>query len=151
VSIRDRKDPKYDRIIREFSAVRNAHITVGVHAAEGAASDGGATVADIAEWNEFGTDRIPSRSFIGSWFDEREKRFPAAIKAEIEGAVRRGTSVTEAFQTLAVTFQADVQRRIAQGIEPANTDSTIKRKGSSTPLIDTGVLRSAILGKYESK
>jgi hypothetical protein len=33
---------------------------------------------------------------------------------------------------------------IANGIAPANAPSTIKRKGSATPLIDQGHLRNAI-------
>lgn len=33
---------------------------------------------------------------------------------------------------------------IETGIAPANAPSTIKRKGSATPLIDKGILKNAI-------
>ena len=40
--------------------------------------------------------------------------------------------------------KGEIQARIARGVPPPNAASTVKRKGSSTPLIDTGILRSSI-------
>lgn len=45
--------------------------------------------------------------------------------------------------------QGSIQQRISDGIPPPNAESTIRRKGSSTPLIDTGQLRTSI--KYRVK
>jgi hypothetical protein len=42
-----------------------------------------------------------------------------------------------------------MQQRIADRIDPPNAASTIKRKGSSVPLIDEGILRTSILGQVE--
>ena len=37
-----------------------------------------------------------------------------------------------------------IKERMAQGIKPSNSKITIERKGSSTPLIDSGQLRNSI-------
>jgi len=42
-----------------------------------------------------------------------------------------------------------IRQRMANGIPPPNRPSTIARKGSSKPLIDTGELRNAITWKAE--
>lgn len=41
----------------------------------------------------------------------------------------------------------EIQQRIADGIPPPNAQSTVDRKGSSTPLIETGQLRASIKHK----
>ncbi|EFA29062.1 conserved hypothetical protein, partial [Haemophilus influenzae HK1212] len=42
--------------------------------------------------------------------------------------------------------QGDVQLNIARGNWVANAKSTIKQKGSSKPLIDTGKMRQSVKG-----
>ncbi len=37
-----------------------------------------------------------------------------------------------------------IKARIAAGIAPPDSPSTIKRKGSSTPLVDTGQLKGSV-------
>src|SRR5688572_7737129 len=127
-----------------------AGVTVGVHEAEGSASaDGGdgETVLDVACINEFGgpDNNPPARSFIGAWSDENEDKNREALgkigEALIKGTVPRLDVGLERFGLLAV---ADAQRRMVDGIAPPNADSTVARKGSSTPLIAGGQLKSSI-------
>lgn len=150
MSVTDRKSKRYENVVRALRKDISGQITVGIHGDEGSAQHaGGMTVAELGEIHEFGLG-VPPRSFIGSWFDEKESLFPRAIEAEMSAALRAGKPLHVAFRTLAVTFQGSVQKRIADGIAPENAPATIARKGSSTPLIDTGVLRSAILARYET-
>lgn len=142
----DRKSTRYkaiERIARQGGL--NETITTGIHGREGGAEHEGGTVSEIAEINEFGLG-VPQRSFVRAWFDENLDKFPKAIRAELEAALKAGKP-KQAFKSLAVTIQASIQQRISNGIEPENADSTILQKGSSTPLIDEGILRSAILTK----
>jgi hypothetical protein len=53
-------------------------------------------------------------------------------------------NVRVALDRLGAKFVGDIQRRIKAHIPPPLQQSTIDRKGSSTPLIDTGVLWSSI-------
>lgn len=118
--------------------------------AEGAPS--GTTVLDVGTWNEFGIG-VPERSFIRGWYDsalEQNKRaFRALFRNVLAGKLERYTM----WEQLGALFVAGIQRRIAahgDGAYEKNADSTIKKKGSSTPLVDTGQLKSAITYEVEA-
>lgn len=137
-------------------------IEVGVFQAEGAVkhrTDGKKTVAEIAAIQEFGAlirtqdgeglTIIPARSFIRAWFDENEEKIQAFFAQRLEklGPERWA----QALNQTALWIQAQIQRRIRKGIRPKLAQSTIDRKGSSKPLIDTGQLLAAILAKVDGK
>jgi hypothetical protein len=145
-------DRGYRAFMQRMQKTGQASVLVGIQAAEGgAAAKGspGVQVIQVGTWNEFGTERIPSRSFIRAWFDEYLGQNKAIAKRLAMVAVRTGKSGT-LLDKLGVLFVGQIQRRIAAGIDPANAASTIKRKGSSTPLIDTGQLRSSITYRTEN-
>ena len=60
------KHARLDALRKMLAQAKGLSITVGVHDAEGSAShqSTSATVADIASFHEFGTNRIPARSFL---------------------------------------------------------------------------------------
>lgn len=134
--------------------VGNATITVGVHSDEADHTHGtgeGVTVGDIATFHEFGTQTVPARSFIRGWFDERQDFIQKTLVSRMRAAVAGHLTAQQALDQMALAFEGDVKRRIAQRIPPPLAESTIKRKGSSVPLIDTGQLRNAIRAKVEVK
>jgi hypothetical protein len=135
-------------------------IEVGVFQAEGAekhSTNGKQTVADIAAIHEFGAlittgeglTVIPARSFIRAWFDENEDKIQAYFAQRLDklGPERW----TQALEQTALWIQSQIQRRIRKGIPPKLAQSTIDRKKSSKPLIDTGQLLAAILAKVDGK
>lgn len=107
------------------------------------------TIAQIASWNEFGNGkRNPERPFIRGWFDSTSGRagvrqLQRALMAQI---VRDPAAFSQrkAAQILGVYAVGGIKKYIADGVPPANAQSTIERKGSDKPLIDTGQLRSSI-------
>jgi hypothetical protein len=124
-----------------------AQLTVGIHEAEGAASKEGAdgtTVLEVAAYHEFGLG-VPRRSFIADWEDEAAEKHKQQLSAKAK-AVIAGTvpSVEQGLERLGNLYVGEVQKRIADGIDPPLAESTIRRKDSSKPLIDTGQLRSSI-------
>lgn len=139
VRIRDNKG----RFTKRLQEIRNlkGSITVGVHAQEGNASyPGGTTVLDVAIWNEFGTDRIPARSFIRAWYSEQGDE----VKALMVKLAHTSKNADQMWEKLGLYCVGQIQKRIADGVPPPNADSTVRQKGSSTPLIDTGQLRTSI-------
>ena len=127
---------------------RGYTLTVGIHAAEGGAEATGskATLLEVAVINEYGLG-VPERSFIRDWADLNESKHQDDLR-KIGIAVLRGDyTVDVGLGRLGALYQGEVQARISAGIPPPNAPSTIARKGSSTPLIHTGQLRSAILWK----
>lgn len=124
-------------------------ITVGVHAAEGAQTyPDGTTVADVASWNHFGTEHIPARPFVTGWFDANQGEIRKQMTAAGE-RILYGLLPMTAFQQLALWAEGRVKAFLAQGVPPPDATATAKRKGSSTPLINTGQLRASIRGVVE--
>lgn len=146
-------DHGYDALLeRVRRAAEGCDLTVGIHEAEGAEEKEGAdseeeqglSLVDVASFHEFGLG-VPRRSFIADWADEsrasHEEQLRKIAQAVVSGKVE---SLEQGLSRLGSLWAAEVQKRIADGIEPELAESTIKRKGSSKPLINTGQLRSAI-------
>ena len=141
--ITDAKSPEYDRLISYLT--KEVQITVGVHGTEGGRTyHDGPTVAEIAEAAEFGLGQ-PQRSWLRAWFDEHKTQIEATIGEQFALGLVNGESQDVSAERVALWMQASIQKRIAQGISPPNHPITIQEKGSSVPLIDTGVLRSSIV------
>lgn len=136
-------------VARVKAAASPRVLTVGVHGEEGGAAtqDGKTTVGDVATANEFGLG-VPERSFIRAWADENADRHQADLR-KIGEAIVKGTipSADVGLEQLGLRFVGEVQARIASGIPPENAPATVARKGSSTPLINFGQLRSSIRHK----
>jgi len=123
-------------------------VTVGIHEGEGSRVHGDgspATIIEIATWLEFGSRRTPARSFIGAWFDEAEPQLRKDFLAMMEQAVAGKFTSDQILEQLGQKMVGEIQQRMSAGIGPPLAASTVRqKKGSSTPLIDTGVLRSSI-------
>ena len=59
---------------------------------------------------------------------------------------KQGVQIERIYEQLALVAQGDVQLNIARGNWAPNAKSTIKQKGSSKPLIDTGKMRQSVKG-----
>lgn len=99
----------------------------------------GTKVVDVAIANEFGTNTVPERPFFRISNNENSGSYASILReAASRGQYRTG---------LAVCGQkavGDIQESIVSLSDPANAQSTIERKGSSNPLIDTGRLRQSV-------
>ena len=150
MTVRD-KDRGYAALMASIDKSGSYRITVGIHAEDGGQYANGVTLAEVAEKNEFGGPNQPARPFIGPWADERRASAIEQIKAAFKEALKARTSPAQRLDQIAQVLAGEVQQRISTGIPPPNAQSTIDRKGSSTPLIDTGQLRGSIRGKVSAK
>jgi hypothetical protein len=126
-------------------------VVIGILARTGASSEpGGRTVLEVATWQEFGTvdqngqTRIPARSFIRQWFDENRDEGMKRLTELLRRVAAGKLSAQQAYDQFGLWAVGSVQQRIAQNIPPPLAESTVKRKGSSVALIDTGQLRSSV-------
>ncbi len=125
-------------------------VTIGIHAAEAGSSHGdGMTIGDIGSIHEFGTQTVPQRSFVRSWFDERQAFIADTLRTQLQAVIAGKRPIEQAAERIALAFEGDVKRRIAQNIPPPLAPATIARKGSSVALIDTGALRNAVRGQVK--
>lgn len=101
----------------------------------------------IVRYNEFGTSKIPARSFLRGTVYRNSKhswRFASheAVKQVVDGKITGHA----AYKAMGDQITKDVRRQI-DTIGPKNASSTIKKKGRNQPLIDTGGLYRSIDGE----
>ena len=132
--------------------IKRPHVAVGFQGESGGArhpEGDGATVADVATFNEFGTKDIPERSFIRSTMDE-EKPELLRLNKRLFRLMSAGKMTTErALNILGLKIKALIQKKITDLKDPPNHPKTIARKKSSNPLIDTGTMRQSVTFKVK--
>lgn len=118
----------------------NDNITLKVGFLESVTYPSGVKVADVARYNEFGTAHIPARPFMTNTIIKNKDKWKRRF-----GIFLNQTNDLEAsFNSLAVIIKSDIQREITDLRDPANSEKTIKQKGSSNPLINTGLMRRSV-------
>lgn len=105
----------------------------------------GASVITVAIINAFGTKKIPSRNFM---YYNSEKLISASqviFKKAIEAIMVGNSSVVHSLlEKLGAAGQSILIDAIDNGSYAPNSPSTIARKKSSKPLINTGHLKQSI-------
>lgn len=144
-------DHGYASLVAAVFDLAHHHPVVHVGILDGEETHGGSEVSilDVATWMEFGTQDIPARSFIRAWFDEDEDHLREVLTTLLQEVVAGKLSKEQALEQLGQYAVGRIQQRISDGIPPPNAPSTIEKKGSSTPLIDTGTLRASVTYKVE--
>lgn len=154
VTDKDRGAKSFSERIKALAA-STARVRVGVladapkreHAGEvGTAAPKSVTLIEVAGWHEFGAPdaNIPQRSFIRGTVDEKRDEIARLEAVLLENVVTGKITEAQALDQLGAKVTGLIQTRMSQGIPPALAQSTIDRKKSSVPLIDTGQLRSSI-------
>jgi len=115
-------------------------------------------VIQIAVWNHYGTQTIPERPFMSAAMRDNKAKYLAGmaksaksiLEASVKGTPGAGaTAMRQTLSRLGIAAQADIQGEITSLMSPPNAPSTIKQKGSSNPLIDSGQMRGAVSWKIE--
>ncbi len=153
VRLQDR-DRGYNRLLQTVERLGKEaarRVLVGIQGAEAAAPHHGTelTTAEVGAIHEFGLGNCPERSFLRSTFDVNRDAYLDLLRRMGQQIVKGAMTPAQALELLGQKFVGDIQGRIAEGIDPPLAPSTIAAKGSSTPLIDTGQLRSSITYKVE--
>lgn len=143
VIIRDRG---WDKLKAELAGLKNSGVKVGILEAAGQEEVEGTTIAQIADYNEFGAPRagIPERSFIRAALDENAVRVRDTQDQVLGAVIDRKLTPQAGLAVLGEFAKGLIQQKITRGPFVPNAPSTIIAKGSSRPLIDTGHLRRAV-------
>lgn len=106
----------------------------------GATYPDGTPVAQVAFWNEFGTNRTPARPFFRTMIAKESKGWPELLG---KAAVHTSYNTRKALSLIGEKINDDLKTSIVNWQDPPNAQSTVDRKGFNDPLIDTGdMLRS---------
>lgn len=135
---------KFKQLIEQLKAGGEKAVYVGFPAEfnENVEGSDNFNLASLAAVLEFGNERIPSRPFLRQTLAENQEKYTALFVKLFES----GVSIDRIYEQIALIAQGDVQQNIVNGKWTANAPSTIKRKKSSKPLIDTGKLRQSVRG-----
>lgn len=143
------KDLGLNNILKEVQSLRGNTIKVGIQQGTGAfyrniSNKKDATVAQYAFYNEFGTEKIPQRSFMRTAFDENLNKIELAIESEYQKVLSGSMSADIMLGRIGLLMTNFVQRKIRSIFSPPNSPITIVKKKSSKPLIDTGRMINSV-------
>lgn len=140
--VNDRMTPEGKRFLKMIKELGELQVRIGFQHGE-ATEDDGTDVCDVAAWNELGTVNMPSRPFLRKSVDENEGKIKSYLKS-MKNVMLNGASAEEILKEIGI-FQKDlIQEKITDGEFAPNAQSTIRQKGSSKPLIDTGRMRQSV-------
>lgn len=133
----------WQEILRELAELKKIGVKVGI--TEGNhISESGANIAEYAAYNEEGTEDIPSRPFIRSWVDNNREQINKVMDSAFNSVVSGKRTAEDAMKRIGEFGASGIKKNIVSGGFEPNNPSTVKRKGSSKPLIDTGTMRNAV-------
>jgi hypothetical protein len=104
----------------------------------------GHTVAQVAAWNEFGTERIPERPALRTGVKRALPGATALNRRTLKLVVDGRMAAAQALGLLGEFAVGEVKKAIVAGPWVENAPSTIARKKSTKPLIDTGQALNAV-------
>ena len=140
------KDLGWKRIVRKMNFVDGKEIRAGVLPSAGNGKKG-VPIAEYATYNEYGTEKIPSRPFMATSADEN-KGWSTSVKNAVKGIID-GAEVISQMNTVGEKMKTDIKKNIGTYRFKPLKPATVKKKGHDIQLIDSGDLYDAI--DYEVK
>lgn len=144
------KDLGKAKIERELRAARKLVALVGIPSdAKRHEDNPNIGLAEIAFIMEKGStvNKIPPRPFMQQTRTMNEKKVAGLSKKYLSAISTGKMSALDAIKKLGASYEGAMKRIFLTGSFTDNEESTKKRKKSSRPLIDTGLLRQSI--KYK--
>lgn len=134
----------YEKNLQHF---KDSVVKAGVLAKDGSKQHSeGITVFQIGMIHEFGAPEknIPRRSFIRVPIENNIKEITKLIENNHKLVSENSMSAKVALDRIGLKAQNTIKESFRNNDWKANSEATIKRKGSSRPLIDTGQLIGSI-------
>lgn len=151
VKIEDR-DKEWKRFLRTVESIKRCFVSIGVHEDAGKyTKKGSPPVAQVAFYNEFGTERGYKRSFLRSTIDEKMSVINLLRGTLLDKILAGEISVGQGLETMGFRIREWVVNKIQSNIPPALTGATRRRKiREGKPvrtLIDSGIMLRSIAYK----
>lgn len=148
MNVHDRtKVPQFLKMLDELTKY---HIEIGIF------GEDDSEMVVIASVHEFGATiktesgksiRIKERSYLRAGFDYNKQKIIKQADKLLEKVMRLQLKVSDFYKVLGEYIVGLIQRYLTELKNPPNLPATIKKKGSSNPLIDTTQLRQSIVYK----
>lgn len=112
--------------------------------------ENGASILQVAIWNNYGFG-VPRRPFMFVASKKIHEATREAITRTIQQINRGATDGRKALERMAILAQGIIQTTITDGNWKPNEPGTIRAKGSSQPLIDSGDMRKYVAYEVREK
>lgn len=131
------------KVKKELEQLKKLQVRIGFQRGKKKYADE-TDMCDVALFNELGTSNAPSRPFLRQSVDGNSDKINALCKSIMKNVSNGSCTAEEAYKKAGVYIKGLVQEQIKNGEFAANKPSTIKKKGSDNPLIDTGQMRQSV-------
>lgn len=140
---KDKLTPDGEKFYAEIEKLKKLQVRVGFQQGTAQEEDG-TDICDVAMWNELGTSSTPSRPFLAMSVDDNADKINAFLKAQLKLLAQGRTTAEGILKAIGVFQKGLIQEKIKSGDFEPNAPSTIAKKGSDKPLIDTGTMRQSV-------
>jgi len=148
IKIDDGSKGQREALAKRLKGMRNASVTIGVHEDAGRYEGSDVSVVEVALWNEFGTKRIPERSFLRSALAGNEGLINQWRAGVISGIIEGSLTVEKGLETLGFRIAELVKNKIKSNVPPPLAESTARDKKARgvapVTLIDSTLLLRSI-------
>lgn len=126
-----------DALQKELSALAGSeYALVGIHESAEAVEGSDMTMATLGALQHYGNDKIPARPYLDVGVETGTKEYLEIIQ---EGIVK-GLTKEQIMEQVGASAAGYVQQYMRDLKNPPNAASTIAKKGSDNPLVDSGAL-----------
>ena len=146
-------DKGFKRITKELKELKNTRTLVGLPGDLGNHGDENISIAEIGAQNEFGHSNVPSRPWMRQTADRArtKRKFTSLMKSQYSKMLTGMTTPRRINRFLGEWYISELKQTIKNGNFVPNSEFTTLNKGSTTPLIDTGLMRNSITSRIEYK
>jgi hypothetical protein len=103
--------------------------------------EGGASLLEVAIYNNYGTEDIPRRAFMEEAAKNMQPKYKKMMKDAVKDINSGKITLKQVLKKAALMGQSEVQKAIMDGDWTPNAKKTILRKESKRPLMDKGDMR----------
>lgn len=138
---------RVEEVMRAMMDADRYQVLVGFPEQTGKRQEGGITNAQLAYIHDKGSpiNNIPARPFLAEGIEAVQGQLEAIFEGIAARALANGPDeVADGLEKIGMAAVNGVRAKIVQGPFVPLKPTTIARKGSSRPLIDTGQMRQAV-------
>ncbi|MBO7706803.1 MAG: hypothetical protein J6S68_14440 [Acinetobacter sp.] len=139
--------------LERFREIGKPKVYIGVPASKNGMHEGGINMATLLALHVLGAPSrgIPQRDPLRPPLIANAHRYSDLLAIGLKNALANGTDPKLVYEKIGIVATNDVKDYFITGNFKALSEKTIKAKGSSKPLIDTGELRNSISYEVRNK
>ena len=139
--------------LERFKEIGKPKVYIGVPASKNGMHEGGINMATLLAIHVLGAPSrgIPQRDPLRPPLIANAQRYTDLLAMGLKNALSDGTDPKLVYEKIGIVAANDVKDYFITGNFKALSEKTIKAKGSSKPLIDTGELRNSISYEVRNK